>query len=415
MKKCYSSICILLVVMLFGNILSVYGANSNVDKQISIDDKIVICELTTPQKLTYEKEKLFGAISAKESVIINGGQNFLYPTFDDIDLALKNLERVAPNYCALVKENIDLKELYDSSYEELLKADVLPTGEEMNALEEKISGRSGQANLNLTGKEISLHNEKEEFDFFYDIYENKAKNEEIMEYLNANPTPKIEELAFLLPYNTPLVQQYFENGEISLSATPQYFNTKLGINYASIHAENPASKTIYPYYSNGDCTNFVSQILIAGGVKMHDTYPDKYSGWWHRTSTMPGSGTTVTLHTVSRSWSHADTFVRFMGTHGNEYTSFYTLSSKVAAGDFIALDHAKDGDWDHVGFVTLVGSYNNYKYKNSSGVEVTKYYRDFKVAQHTLDYYDYVSSDRNGWETTDGTANYAIVRRNALA
>jgi hypothetical protein len=62
---------------------------------------------------------------------------------------------------------------------------------------------------------------------------------------------------------------------------------------------------------------------------------------------------------------------------------------KVKAGDFIAYDRTSDGSFDHIGDVT----------KRGSAKKITKWgYRNFKVAQHTRDYHEWVSSSDNGWE-----------------
>lgn len=115
----------------------------------------------------------------------------------------------------------------------------------------------------------------------------------------------------------------------------------------------------------------------------------------------------------SKSWSLADRFVKFMGTSGNTCKDFKRFSEKVKAGDFIAYDRENDGDWNHVGYVTATGESKLYEYK-VSGIIYTKQYRNFCVTQHSNNYYAWVNSAVNNWETLDnGTNVYAIVRRNA--
>jgi len=70
-------------------------------------------------------------------------------------------------------------------------------------------------------------------------------------------------------------------------------------------------------------------------------------------------------------------------------TSFKTFSNKVSKGKFIAYDSEADGKWNHVAFVTAIGSQKSN-------------YRDFKIAQHTKNYHAWVSSDTNGWENVSG-------------
>lgn len=62
-----------------------------------------------------------------------------------------------------------------------------------------------------------------------------------------------------------------------------------------------------------------------------------------------------------------------------------TFSGKLLPGDFIGLDETGDGDVNHVGFVTHTGTYKTYN---------GKYYKDFKVAQHTTDYCEWVSAEK---------------------
>lgn len=365
--------------------------------------------------VVFENEELekIGVASVKDSVIINGVTNYLYPTFDDLDSALLELEAAIPNYYSFVVENIDLVEVYNYSYDELLNAGIQVDIDQVVTDEmREISGATSvasQADVQKIASELEteLEEEKMVFDLFFDIYENKAKNEAIKDYLESTSAPDPEVLAYMLPYTSPFVVEYFETVEPSAAAA-QYFNRTLGIEYATKWATGANSG--YPYYAGqGDCTNFASQILIAGGIQMHDKYPDKTSGWWHRIIGTVNPGT----HVVSLSWSVADNFVRFMGTSNNQYSSFRTLSEKLIAGDFIAYNRGRDDDWDHVGFVTETGSFGTYQYTNS-GVTYSKYYKNFRVAQHTTNYHEWVSSDKNGWEKLEdeGGVIFAIVRRN---
>ena len=73
-------------------------------------------------------------------------------------------------------------------------------------------------------------------------------------------------------------------------------------------------------------------------------------------------------------------------------------------GSFITEDKKGDGNWDHMGFVVKKGS----TLTKTSGV---KYY-DFRVAQHSDDYDNWVSSVENGWETlkkSNPKIVYAII------
>lgn len=237
---------------------------------------------------------------------------------------------------------------------------------------------------------------------------------EIKAYLESTPNPDPETLAYMLPYNAPFSIEYFESA-VPTAAAAQTFNVTNGTAYAVKWATG-YNTLEYPNYTSqgGDCTNFASQILIAGGIKMHDSYPDESSGWWHR-KVSTGSVNPGTTHKTSISWKRANAFVRFMGTSGNEYDNFEEFSGHVRAGDFIAYDKANDSEWDHIGFVTNTGSKGTYQYRDDNGNVHSMVYTTFCVTQHSSNYYAWVHSRVNSWERLDGEANFAIVRRNAKA
>ena len=140
------------------------------------------------------------------------------------------------------------------------------------------------------------------------------------------------------------------------------------------------------YYSyTQDCTNFASQILEAGGEAQNNT-GNVYSGWWH-TVTIGGTVSNPTFtHNNSRSFTTVSYFNSYFGTYYTT-TTHGNFASNLQAGSVIACDTNGDGDMNHIGFVTEVGSYNS-----SIGCI------DYKVAQHTSDYHRWVSASNNNWE-----------------
>lgn len=362
---------------------------------------------------TNESVDQVGQASTKDAVVINGITNYLYPTFDELDSALVKLKSKIPDYYRLVEKQVDLTEAYDRLYTEYqpgdFQVDVEQAVEEMVLAAQNTVGSSLQSTSQIKKlKEDTLEKllaEKAEFDRFLDIYENKAQNEEIKAYLESNPNPDPEVLAYMLPYTAPFSVSYFENAAPSAAAA-QTFNITDGTAYAVKWAtkKNPA----YPDYAvqGGDCANFASQILVAGGIKMHMS-GSVNSGWW-----LKKIGTANPGYSCSNSWCRADSFVKFMGTSGNMTTNFKSFSAKLKAGDFISYDQAGDKDWDHVGYVTATGNYGTYDYIDSAGVTRSKSYTTFCVAQHSKDYYAWVHSRTNGWELLESGNNlYAIVRR----
>lgn len=172
-------------------------------------------------------------------MVINGITNYLYPTFDDLDSALVKLKSKIPDYYRLVEKQVDLTEAYDRLYTEYqpgdFQVDVEQAVEEMVLAAQNTVGSSLQSTSQIKKlKEDTLEKllaEKAEFDRFLDIYENKAQNEEIKAYLESNPNPDPEVLAYMLPYTAPFSVSYFENAAPSAAAA-QTFNITDGTAYA---------------------------------------------------------------------------------------------------------------------------------------------------------------------------------------
>ena len=102
----------------------------------------------------------------------------------------------------------------------------------------------------------------------------------------------------------------------------------------------------------------------------------------------------------------ADTFARYMGVTLST-TSLQKWSRSLSEGDFIGLDFANDGSWDHVGYVTATGSLKSYESENG---QYCIPYTDIKIAQHTSDYHDWISSSKNSWETYAEKGKFSIIR-----
>ena len=84
-----------------------------------------------------------------------------------------------------------------------------------------------------------------------------------------------------------------------------------------------------------------------------------------------------------------------------KYSSHASFANKLKKGDYISIDYTNDGNWDHMGFVTAVGS------KTSSG------YKNYQVAQHSGDYLAWANSSKCGWAKTKNNyskAKFGIVR-----
>lgn len=272
---------------------------------------------------------------------------------------------------------------------------------------------------------------------FFDIFENTDENAEIKEIVSNHDsnsknfsrydTDSNSRLVNLLPMNNPYVIDHNEPTDIGIAEYNAVYNNsndskpeistfvylkEMAIAYAAGYAENPNNS--YNYYEGADCTNFVSQIAFNGGKMYVDrgNY-NREKGWWHTPLSEP-------TQIESISWIRADSFVKFWGTQ-LETTSFRTLSSNVRSGDYISIDMGDDGKWDHCGFVTQwenVERTYTYKFPISSS-SITMKYHDFKIAQHTSNVHDWVSSERINWEGAGPEAanrgRYALIRRSYFA
>jgi hypothetical protein len=321
------------------------------------------------------------SISVKENIVVDNISVPLYATFDSPDLAIQNV--ASNSVVKLIQDTYQYddinsenwKEYYESMYE-LLDSDLCPEWYTEENDDYRILRK------------------------FFDIYENEEKNTEIV--CKALTVKTVENLIQdtdfleLLPYDSyeALDQELniLTEDRASTSTNVIGFDIDKGIKYASNYATSPNTSD-YKKFSS-DCTNFVSQILENGGVAQ-EKYDDESKGWWHKKSKV----LFVTVHKQSISWVRADTFAKYMGVTYTT-TDNSTFSAHIKKGDFISADFENDGDWDHMGFVT------DRKTSKSNG------YYDYKVAQHTSNYHEWVSSSKNNWEMVgeDG-GKYGRVRR----
>ena len=250
-----------------------------------------------------------------------------------------------------------------------------------------------------------------EIQIFLDIYDNNEVNDEIDKLIseynlakkNAIQTANAIRTQETLAKLDEIIPSYSENFNIisksSIMRVGQ-INVSAATNYAIKYATSPNTSD-YHYFNRGDCTNFASQILEASGVKQI-YYESVHSGWWH-TKKRALIGWT---HEHSRSWTMADTFARYMGVTLST-TSLQKWSRSLSEGDFIGLDFANDGSWDHVGYVTATGSLKSYESENG---QYCIPYTDIKIAQHTSNYHDWISSSKNSWETYAEKGKFSIIR-----
>lgn len=350
------------------------GINTSPQKADAISKYETYCNSQNLAKL--------GEIRRTDVIIINGQENPLYCTFSNKDEAIKNLKSLAPNILSYLQAEFKLGPINSENWKEY---------------------QTGFISLSATNEILKNEEESGILESFFDIYENYELNKEILEYSKEGKivsnisTAQEEQLGFLLPYYAPLAIKTSNNIQARRTVSASLPNLNAAIRYA----EQWAWSMNTPTYSNqtfsgGDCTNFASQILEASGV-VQDVYTSVNSGWWHKRN---GSS-----HTHSVSWIRANAFARYMGVGFGTFVH-RTFADSIAVGDFITYDDEYDGEWDHMGFVTAQASAE----ANHNG----NTYRDYKVAQHTLEYNSWTSEDRSGWENVKKpgkTARYGRVRR----
>lgn len=399
-------------------LLSLLSLNKTNVKALTADKTLTTTDLT----LIKENENRLiangvldelGEIVSNDYVIINGEVNLIFPYFKDLESALINAKKRYSEVIVSLMTKYNLGELSVTNLPQYLDA---------------ISDFRNELEI-----DFSYQFDICKFESFINISSNSTKNTELKSLLQEKSGIKrglrtysslfiSGSILDLLPYyssaNMMMAEIINEKKEktgylLSTAQTPNKSvnliqpmtmlnSTQLtnAINYASTYAVNYNTATYYGF--SADCTNFASQILENAGIGQVSYYPDEFSGWWHYVYYFLG----IKIHKHSRSWAGADTFSRYMGISNkrviNSNYAFELFSTDISAGDFIAADWENDGSWNHIGFVAFKSSFKN----TYNGM----YYYDFKVAQHTNDYFAWTSSTTNGWDATDGRV-YAIVRK----
>ncbi|MFR1685885.1 MAG: amidase domain-containing protein [Massilimicrobiota timonensis] len=191
---------------------------------------------------------------------------------------------------------------------------------------------------------------------FFTVCKNQYMNKEILSLYNKKDY-QFDELVVLLPYTSPIIEKIM-NSKANLRMTTTSISTRdrrimQQNRYARKYGDKPNIKK-YNFYSGNDCTNFVSQVLAAGGIKTNSTWKP-----------------------YTRTWIKAHAFVLYwyMKTGAkNGYPNFASISKTLKAGDIIGADWGGDGHYDHCAYVVADGP------KTSAG------YYDITIAQHSKEY-----------------------------
>lgn len=310
-------------------------------------------------KYSYTKEERL-----KEKIEIEGEMVELCHTFLKPEKAFKNINKAFPTFIKNICTEYNLENFSIKTYHRFKEAFYMFTA---------------KYEFEETDKRF------DSMRCFFDMYDAKEQNDEAKKIVNQSKLKRSaidkEELALYLPYNSKIAEE--ENEKVLKRKAAQTravgVNTTKAVQYATKYAVNP-NYNDYFFANDGDCANFTSQILIAGGVKMA-VYNDKAKGWWFKVNYGPNRWVSY-----SQTWVSANKFARYHGISGKTQ-NHYNFTKKIYKGDFIGVDWSSNGTIDHVGYVVqadnYVGSYGYY---------------DYKVAQHTTNYIRWASSSNCGWD-----------------
>lgn len=337
-----------------------------------------------------DKYDAIGQIKYNDMITVFGTPLLLYPTFVDQNEAMQNAAVVMAGFIdSLAQEN-----------------SLSPLSEEtLDIYESAAYARMNNVSFNEADCIYFID--------FIDFYRNKARNAEIqqrfssynnieerMKIQSAYPFPNtkdnldelvsaalLNDIKLLLPNYTvdifegiPEVKILLEtlgNDEKSQSDSSRLgytFYVNDAIDYATQYAES-ANIREWNYFSGGDCTNFASQIIHAGGIPMDYVQPN---AWYYRSIT-----------DYARNWTVANEFANYWGVNYTT-TRHRSFAAQLDKGDFIALDSGNNGSWNHWAFVT--------KKETTEKLWSGSCYYDYKVAQHTSDYHLWTSKQDNSWD-----------------
>ena len=159
-----------------------------------------------------------------------------------------------------------------------------------------------QAELKKNGYSELLH--------FLRLYSLKDTNSDIIASLKLVNNYSINKLTAQISDDInsklPVYSEKIQNitpGQNQIQATRKGLNVSKAVDYAYKYATSPNTGD-YQYWSNADCTNFVSQILYAGGVSQIPGVTQSF-GWWHVKA--------LGKHAHSYSWTGANSFINYWG------------------------------------------------------------------------------------------------------
>lgn len=146
------------------------------------------------------------------------------------------------------------------------------------------------------------------------------------------------------------------------------YNRKLAYYYAKRWAYERNDRYYNFDHIGGDCTNFTSQVLCAGGCKMNY---NKWEGWYYRD-----------VNDRAPSWTSVEYLYKFLLYNENSGPICQEVSIKdIMIGDVIQLSFEHDEIFNHSLIVTKVVEPKNPK--------------NIFISTHSIDRFDYALDNYN--------------------
>lgn len=168
---------------------------------------------------------------------------------------------------------------------------------------------------------------------------------------------------------------------LSTTQSKTGYDRKAAVAYAEKwwNSHNPK----FTYFAENDCTNFISQCLYAGGIRMNVT-KIRASGWWYKGG----------HENWSFSWGIANKLKQYLSKNQSTLgprAKEVSEAKQLELGDVICYDWQGDGRWDHNTIVTdkdangepLVNAHTDDSQKRFWEYTDSKYY-DKKKTKYTF-------------------------------
>jgi len=276
----------------------------------------------------------------KDNKMSNLAYEEMYKTQDEIDEKYDNSQKIITYSSTLKKEH--KKDEISAAYKAVQ--------DEENYIVNLINRIDANSNTTLSNWEYNLKWLKKN----YELLKN-YKNEEInFKHVDSY----IEAYEFvLLDKNTP------DEKEISHNSFKTFSSSLDAATYSSSYSPSDAIEYAETYYSDynsnypdwtsygGDCANFVSQCLYAGGKSMKNGSATNFSNWF-------SYGSSEDKDNVSSTWRGADAFKHYWKANSTRYKKFTSFDGAYAygwKGDAVTLLNSNGRGWHTM----LIVGYDN--------------------------------------------------------